>query len=128
MRRQDDLVGLRSVEPRSSCADMEPLEARIHRIDAIAHSDQLPLRQAHAPNATGPSNRTDTTALPAQGDPGVSRNLVPDLPMAGSGLTLAAPLRWVSAPDPVCPRLGLAGRRLSAMRTPARLARPVSAR
>ena len=40
----------------SSRADINRLKRgyAVRSIDAIAHSDQLPLRQTHAPNATGP--------------------------------------------------------------------------
>src|SRR5664279_364339 len=93
LTRPDDLVGLRGVEHMQFARRHKPLEARIRR--PLAQPPRRPppaTPPSRARTLPAPSTRTDTPALPAPGDPGVSRNLVPDLPMAGSVLTLAAPL------------------------------------
>src|SRR5664279_5346089 len=94
LTRPDDLVGLRGVEHVEFPRDINRLKRgyAVRSIDAIAHSDQLPLRQAHAPNATGPIKPDGHHRPP---NPGRSRSQ-PETsfliyPMAGSGLTLAAP-------------------------------------
>src|SRR5664279_3279163 len=101
LTRPDDLVGLGGVEHMQFPRRHKPLEARIRRPLDRRHRPLPPAPAtpgSRARTLPAPSNRTDTTALPALGDPGVSRNLVPDLPMAGSVLTLAAPPNgtWLS--------------------------------
>src|SRR5664279_1093887 len=85
LTRPDDLVGLRGVEHVEFPRDINRLKRgyAVRSIDAIAHSDQLPLHQAHAPNARPHRTGRTPPALPALGDPGVSRNLVRDLPHGG---------------------------------------------
>src|SRR5664279_4798860 len=75
----DDLVGLRGVEHVQFPRRHEPLEARIRRPFDRRHRPLRPApRYARLTRRTlpAPSNRTDTTALPALGDPGVSRSFL----------------------------------------------------
>jgi len=71
----------------------------VRSIDAIAHSDQLPLRQAHAPNATGPIEPDGHHRPPS---PGRSRSqpVVPDYPWRVLGLPWLHPTIVIGSAHP----------------------------